>query len=130
MSVEELVEKEPWRLGSGQPQGALDPTWTIERSLLCDGQAEYECTEGSSWWWCQKCGYCSKSSVNLHTPIQEPVQFLTESISAYLAKRQDQGVAPKLAMEQLSHVAGMAIRYATGFKTELLPRYLEQLKVR
>jgi hypothetical protein len=128
MSIEQLVTNEPWRTGVGQPKNALDPTWTIERSIHCDGEQTFE--HGTNWWWCEKCGYCSKSATPFHLPINNPHDFLEESIHEYIRARSAEGVSDDLAMDQIAHIAGMAVRYASTIKSINLKSYLEQLRAK
>jgi hypothetical protein len=127
--VEQLAKQEPWRRGQGQPQNALDPTWTIERSSQCDGKIKYE--GSSEWWSCTKCGYCGKHGYRqVHRPINHPQVYLMASVLGYIAKRAKEGVDRGLAVRQMLHVAGVAIRYAASKKSEELGDYVQQLIVR
>lgn len=127
--VEELVQEEPWRRGQGQPHNALDPTWSIERSALCDGTIKYH--EDSVWWSCEKCGYCGKHGYrNVHRPINHPHVYLVASVIGYIAQRAREGVSRELSIRQMLHVAGVAIRYATSKRSEELGDYVQQYIVR
>ena len=128
MSIEEVVRREPWRLGVGQPINALDPTWSIQRSLPCEGEVAFE--PGSKWWCCQACGYCGTSTIHRHHPVQNPVTFFQERFQDYLAKRASEGVEPVAALEQALQIAGTALGYASAIKTEGLSEYLNKLVVR
>lgn len=128
MSVEELVKKEPWRRGVGQPDNALDPTWNAERSLPCSGDIIAE--EGTGWWWCAKCGYCGKGNIHAHRPVQNPMLYLMERLQEYLGKRSVEGIETAEAIYQAAQIAGMAIGYAGSVKTEQLKDYLDRLKIR
>lgn len=128
MSVEELVQREPWRRGAGQPRNALDPTWSIAKSIPCNGEIGFE--TGTKWWWCEQCGYCGTSSYHAHATVKNPMMFLAENIQGYLDKRSQEGVSRESAIEQMLQVAGTALGYAASFRTDTLKDYLDQLKVR
>lgn len=126
--VEELVKREPWRLGAGQPLNAQDPTWTAERSERCGGDIEY--TAGK-WWFCKKCGCCGDHDfAKAHRAINDPVVYFMQSVKDYVARRMEEGVPRGLAEYQMFHVAGVAIRYASSVKSEELGAYVQQLIVR
>ena len=128
MSVEELVTREPWRRGSGQPINALDPTWNIKRSIPCDGEIAFE--DGTRWWWCKRCGYCGKHTFHQHVPIQDPLTFMLERIQDYMNKRVAEGVTREAAIHQMMQLAGTVIGYGSVIKTEDLRFYLDQLRIR
>lgn len=132
MSVEELVVKEPWRRGSGQPINALDPTWSIKRSIPCNGEIAFEV--GTDWWWCKQCGFCGKQSLkynsHFHVPVQDPMTFMLERIQQYVEKRVTEGVPREAALQQMMQIAGTAIGYGSTLKTEDLKDYLDQLRIR
>lgn len=124
--VEELVKKEPWRRGQGQPINALDPTWNIERSRECTGEIDYEA--GTNWWWCKKCGYCNKLSYTTrHKPIRDPFAYLMTSIDEFIKTVPLEN--RELRLRQLFHVAGVAIRYAARKSPAELEAYVQQLIV-
>lgn len=127
--VEELVKREPWRRGLGQPLNALDPTWNIERSIECDGGYDYY-ADGSGWWFCKKCGYHGRSSYHGHKPINDPSVFFLHSVDDFLAKRKAQGVVMETAVAQMMYIAGVVLRYAASVKPEQLGDYVQQLVVR
>jgi hypothetical protein len=127
--VAALIEKEPWRLGSGQPVNALDPTWTTERSKPCGGDIEYE--TGTKWWWCKKCGCCgSHDFAKMHRAINDPSVYCLQSVEEYLKRREQEGISREHAIYQMFHVAGVALRYAASVPTEELASYIKQLVVR
>lgn len=124
--IAEVVRNEPWRRGSGQPLGALDPTWNIQRSIPCDGVISYEA--GSNWWHCTKCGYCGNHGYQgVHRPINSPLTYLIASINGYLLAREKEGIPHETALEQMYHVAGVALRYAAATKSEDLGSYVQKL---
>lgn len=127
--VEKLVQQEPWRLGSGQPVNALDPTWKTERTARCDGSIRYEA--GSNWWVCQKCGRCGDHDfAKAHRPINDPIVYFAQSMEEYISKREKEGVSRELATYQLFHIAGVAIRYAATVESEDLEDYVQKMVVR
>lgn len=124
--VEELVKREPWRTGQGQPLNALDPTWNIERSVLCDGEVGYE--GGTHWWFCTKCGYCSKQHITYaHQPIVSPLTYFRASMEEFLQSRREQGVDEDLANNELFHVMGVAVRYATHMRSGNLAESIQKM---
>jgi hypothetical protein len=126
--IEQLVQREPWRRGQGQSRNALDPTWSIARSVRCDGQIGYE--PGSKWWFCKKCGFCGNHGYgHAHRAIHNPTVYLANSINDYLLQREREGVDAETAMEQMVHIAGVAIRYAAAKKSEDIGSYVQQLIV-
>lgn len=123
--IEELVKREPWRRGQGQPRNALDPTWSISRSAPCAGKVRYHA--GSEWWECTQCGYMGKLSYqHVHQPINHPYVYLIASVLGYIAQRAKEGVSRDLSIRQMLHIAGVAIRYATSVKSEELKDYIER----
>lgn len=127
--VEKLVQREPWRLGSGQPENALDPTWDSNRTERCNGNIKYE--TGSKWWYCTKCGRCGNHDfAKAHRPINDPVVFFAQSMEDYISKRRAEGVSRELATYQMFHIAGVAIRYAMAKSPDDIGDYVKQLIVR
>lgn len=127
--VEELVKREPWRLGSGQPLNALDPTWTEERSKQCGGGIEYEA--GTDWWFCKKCGCCGNHDfAKKHRAINDPAVYFAQSMEDFLQRRAEEGVSREQALYQMFHVTGVALRYAGSIPSERLKDYVQQLIVR
>lgn len=127
--VATLVRDEPWRVGSGQPKNAMDPTWDPERTARCNGEISYE--NGTGWWVCQKCGRCGDHDfAKAHRPINNPTVFLIQSIEQYIQKREAEGVSHELATNQMFHIIGVAIRYAASVKSEDVGEYVQRLVVR
>lgn len=127
--VAKLVQHEPWRVGAGQPENALDPTWDAERTARCGGDIKHE--PGSDWWFCEKCGRCGDHDfARAHRPINDPVVFFAKSMEDYVAKRMEEGVSRELATRQMFHVAGVAIRYAASVKSEEIGDYVQRMVVR
>lgn len=127
--VKSIALSEPWRLGSGEPENAMDPTWDPERTARCDGQVKYE--TGSKWWVCEKCGRCGDHDfARAHRPIKDPVVFWAESMKAYIEAREKEGVSRELATYQLFHIAGVAIKYASTIPSDEIGNYVDQLVVR
>ena len=126
-TIAKLVKSEPWRRGQGQPLNALDPTWNIQRSLLCDGKIT---PKGDGWWQCTKCGYCGNHTYNgVHRPINSPLVYLMSSINGYLLAREKEGVGVDAALEQIFHITGVALRYAAASRSEDLESYVQRLIV-
>lgn len=124
--VRTLVQKEPWRLGAGQPKNALDPTWNTDKTTRCNGDIAYE--DGTNWWVCQKCGCCGNHDfAKAHRPINDPGVFFVESVANYVAQREQEGVSRELASKQLLHIAAVAIRYAASVKADEINGYIERL---
>lgn len=126
--VQQLIEREPWRTGQGQPATPLDPTWQGPRPL-CTGEIEWE--GATKWWWCKTCGYCGSAHVTTHARAINPLDDIGTSIEQFVAKRIEQGADIDLARDQLLFVAAAAIRYAATLPPDQLGRYVrEQLVVR
>ncbi len=134
LSLQELAQLQPWRLGKGQPLNALDPTWTPSvLNNLCDGEIDWE--GDTDWWVCTKCGYVGSSYYPKHRPIQTPVFFLIHSILFFLKKRAHDPpkVAPELVtgevLKQMLFIAGVALRYAATQRPEDLGKYVDRLVI-
>ena len=126
MSVRDLVLKEPWRVAQGEPRNILDPTWQGEPTF-CDGKIDWE--GGTTWWWCNKCGFCGCWNRTDHYPAQlDPMKKLLESIDFYFARRTEQKADLANAQAQALYVCATALRYAATIPPEHLGDYIQQLK--
>jgi len=124
-TVNELVQKEPWRTGQGSPRNILDPTW-VEPPDYCDGEIDWEGT--SRWWWCRKCGYCGQWTRTLHYAAElDPAKVLQESRAYYYGRRAEQGADPDNAWAQALYVCAVALRYAAAIPPERLGEYIAKL---
>jgi hypothetical protein len=124
MSVFELVQKEPWRTGQGQPRSILDPLWRAEE--LCDGTIEWE--GNTPWWWCTKCGFCGMHTFTEHRPIEEPTTFFLKGVADFMHRAAARGLDPMTAIGQALYVAGMALRYAAANGAVDLKSFVERLR--
>ncbi len=132
MTLQELAQLEPWRLGKGQPRNALDPTWTP--SVLnnpCDGEIDWE--GDTEWWVCSKCGYVGSAHYTRHQPIQTPEFYFLHSVLFYLNRRAHDPpkVSPEMVatevVRQMLFIAGVALRYAATQRPEDLGKYADRL---
>ena len=105
---------------------AQDPTWNPKKTARCNGNIRYE--SSSSWWVCEKCGRCGDHDfARAHRPINDPAVFLLESIQFFLERRKTEGIDRNLALSQMLHVAGTALRYAAAAGAGNLDQYLKRL---
>jgi len=121
MSVQEVVNSEPWRLRQGQPTNILDPAWSGPQEL-CDGAITWEGT--SRWWFCQKCGYCGTATVQAHNRAIHPVDDVTTAIQEFMSRRLEQGIDYELAKNQLLFITAAALRYAATLPADQVGQYV------
>lgn len=123
ISVQQLVEREPWRLGQGQPATSLDPAWQGPRKL-CTGEIEWE--TGTKWWWCKTCGYCGSAHTTAHSCAINPLDDIGASIEQFMVRRIEQGLDADTARYQLLFVAATAIRYAATTVPDRVGDYVRE----
>lgn len=134
LSLRDLAQLEPWRLGKGQPRNALDPTWTPNvLNNFCDGEINWE--GDTDWWVCTRCGYVGSAHYTRHRPVQTPAFYLLHSMLFYLKKRAQRPpkAPPELVgaevFKQMLFVTGVALRYAATLRPEDLGKYVDRLVV-
>lgn len=128
MRVNELIQREPWRLGQGRPYTALDPTWTGTDLVVCHGEISWE--HGGKWWFCRECGYCSCWTQTLHYRTEHPTVSYQRNLDFFYRRRAEQGMSREEAERQALHIAGAALKAAAmlppsecgRFVDEVLPR--------
>lgn len=121
--VQQIVDREPWRIRQGQPANILDPSWCGEERQ-CTGEIVWEGT--SRWWHCQACGYCGTATVTQHVAPIHPRDDIGKAIEFFMAKRAAEGLDYELATNQLLFVAAAAIRYAATIPPDQLGRYIRE----
>ena len=122
--VKELLKREPWRAGQGQPRSAIDPLWEGHRPQPCDGEAEFE--KDSKWWWCKKCGHCSCWPITRHYRVEHPSDYHRRSLAYFTRVRARQGMSPAQIKEQVLHITGVALRVAATQTPDELGRYIDR----
>lgn len=127
-NVQFIVQTEPWRTGQGLPVSSVSPTWAHDTIIKCEATVDdIEWEPSSSWWWCRKCGHCSKSHYLEHRVVEAPKQYFDLSIDQFLRRRSTQGLPSAEAEDQALHIMGVALRVAAAQRPESFARLVESI---
>lgn len=122
-SIQQLLQREPWRARQGQPRNALQLDW-IEPPDTCTGDIDFEMT--TKWWVCTKCGYCSCWSNTTHCKPEHPDDYYKESVAFFYKRRIEQGMTAEQAKQQAQHLTGVVLRAAAKLRPDDLAKYVDQ----
>jgi hypothetical protein len=124
-SIEQLVQKEPWRTGQVWTTDALDPAWAGEQPL-CKGEIQW--SDNGKWWWCTSCGYCGFWSNTSHHTVKHPYETLLLYGALFIRKRAAQGMSAAQAILQLTHAFSAVAKLMINTAPEDAVRIVERLR--
>lgn len=112
-----IVQTEPWRNGQGRPKNSIDSIWAGDSLELCGSDADtIEWEASGSWWWCRKCGHSSNATVLTHYTVETPQLYRDLSMTHFIKRRGTQGLSDEVAMDQATHITGVALRVAASHR--------------
>jgi hypothetical protein len=123
--LQDLLKKEPWRSGQGQPDNPLSQGWDGEERPPCPAE-DIEWEGKGPYWACRTCGYIGSASVQQHRRVQFPSEFLEKSIRLFLRERSKRGLSFETAVGQLLYIMAVAVRNAVEVLPDNLARYVAQ----
>jgi hypothetical protein len=126
ISIQDLVQREPWRAGQLWLLSALDPTWSDAQPVQCDGQVEWD--QNGRWWYCTSCGYCSFWSNTRHYKAKHPYDIMVRNVILFLKKRLSQGLTTEQAFLQLAHAIGAVAGALLNYQPDDLLKFIERLR--
>jgi len=123
-TIKELVHEEPWRVGQGRPRNILDMSWDPNSWVVCDGEVVWD--KDGVWWYCPKCGHCSRWSQTLHYRAEHPQDSYNRNIQFFYKRRKEQGVSDEVAKLQALHIAGLALKAAAMLPPGELAKFINE----